>query len=182
MIRFTFKPEKFVNAIAYFAGNCPNVGRTKLCKLLYFADKEHLLRYGRTITGDQYYRLEHGPIPTKGLNMLRGMSSAANAALLCQWLILEKDKIRPKRKPDLKVFSKSDLRVLEGVCAKYGRYSAGYLSQLSHREPPWKKTGENEAIDFALFFEGRPEAENIKKIVESEQKSRKTLAQYRASL
>jgi uncharacterized phage-associated protein len=181
MISFTFRPEKFVNAIAYFVANCPTVGRTKLCKLLYFADKEHLLRYGRTITGDRYYRLEHGPIPTKGLNMLRGMSGPADAALLHQSLILEKDNIRPKRKPDLKVFSKSDLKVLEEVCAKYGKYSASYLSHLSHKEPAWRKTGENEAIDFALFFEGHPEADNIKEIVESEQQSRKALAPYRAS-
>lgn len=180
MIRFTFKPEKLVNAIGFFAANCANVGRTKACKLLYFADKEHLLRYGRTITGDHYYRLQHGPIPTMGLNMLRGMSTPANAALLSRWLSLEDDTITPKRKPDLKVFSRSDLRILEEVCAKYGKHSATYLSRISHREAPWKKTRRNEAIDFELFFEGRPEAENMKGIVKSDQKGRKVLASYRA--
>jgi uncharacterized phage-associated protein len=180
MISFTFKPEKLVNAIAYFVRNCSNVGRTKACKLLYFADKEHLLRYGRPITGDRYYRLKHGPIPTKGLNMLRGVSTPANAALLTYWLSLEDESIKLKRRPDLKVFSKSDLRVLEEVCGKYGRYSASYLSRLSHREAPWKKTKQNEAIDFELFFDGRPEADDIKKLVKCEQQSRKVLASYRA--
>jgi uncharacterized phage-associated protein len=180
MIKFSFKPEKFVNAIAYFAKNCSSVGRTKACKMLYFADKEHLLRYGRTVTGDHYYRLQHGPIPTQGLNILRGMSTPANAALLNRWLSLEDDSIKLKRRPDLKVFSKSDLRILEEVCTKYGGYSATYLSHLSHKEAPWKKTGQNEAIDFELFFEGRPEADDIKEIVQSEQKSRKVLASYRA--
>jgi uncharacterized phage-associated protein len=180
MISFTFKPEKLVNAITFFVKNCSNVGRTKACKLLYFADKEHLLRYGRTITGDRYYRLQHGPIPTNGLNMLRGKSTAANAALLGQWLSLEDDNIKLKRRPDLTVFSKSDLRVLEEICTKYGKYSAGYLSRLSHREAPWTKTAQNEAIDFELFFEGRPEADDIKELVKSEHKSRKVLALYRA--
>jgi len=179
MIRFTFKPEKFVNAIAYFIQQCPGVGRTKACKLLYFADKEHLLRYGRPITGDRYYRLPYGPIPTKGLNMLRGMSTPANAALLNRWLSLEGENIRAKRRPDLTVFSKSDLRVLEEICTNYGGYSATYLSKLSHKEAPWKKTNPSEPIDFALFFEGRPETEELRKIVEREQKSRKVLALYR---
>ena len=35
--------EKLINAIIYFAKNTRFLGKTKLCKLLYFLDFEHLL-------------------------------------------------------------------------------------------------------------------------------------------
>ena len=56
-IAFEFDVEKFVNASVYLVERCPEVTKMKLAKLLYFADKEHLLAYGRTITGDRYIKM-----------------------------------------------------------------------------------------------------------------------------
>ena len=42
-IAFTFDAGRFVNSSAYVVGKCNEVTRMKLSKLLYFADKEHLL-------------------------------------------------------------------------------------------------------------------------------------------
>ena len=33
----------------------------KICKILYFADREHLSKYGRSITGDVYIAMTYGP-------------------------------------------------------------------------------------------------------------------------
>ncbi len=43
----------------------------KACKLLFLADKRHLVKYGRTITGDRYSALEWGPIPSSIRDDLR---------------------------------------------------------------------------------------------------------------
>ena len=48
-IRFVFQPEKFVNAVAYLAQACPGSTKMTICKQLYYADKEHLVRFGRPI-------------------------------------------------------------------------------------------------------------------------------------
>jgi len=63
MLSFEFKPSKFGSAVAYLAERKPGVTKKELCKLLFFADKLHLLRYGRPITGDRYFALEQGPSP-----------------------------------------------------------------------------------------------------------------------
>jgi hypothetical protein len=34
-------------------------------KVLYFADKEHLEKYGRFICGDSCYAMKHGPVPSQ---------------------------------------------------------------------------------------------------------------------
>jgi len=43
----------------------------KLSKLLYFVDKEHLLSYGRTVIGDRYIKMEFGPVPSSGYNLMK---------------------------------------------------------------------------------------------------------------
>src|SRR5712692_1937947 len=68
-ITFNFKLEKLVHALAYFSKNgVRDLTKLKAAKLLYFADKEHLLKHGRPILGDTYYCLPYGPVPSVALN------------------------------------------------------------------------------------------------------------------
>lgn len=179
-ITFVFKPDKFVNAVAYFALRCPDVTKLKVCKLLFYADKEHLLRYGRPIVGDRYYQLPYGPIPTRGLDILRGKSLPAEEALLEKYVSVVDAKIFPKRNPDKKVFSKSDLEIMEDICSRYGHLSANQLMRLSHKEPSYIKANPSGSMDYLLFFEGRPDLDAIKHLVEAEQETRDVLGRFRA--
>src|SRR3989304_7235844 len=42
----------------------------KLLKLLYLADREALLRWGRPISTDVYVSMDHGPVLSKTLDMI----------------------------------------------------------------------------------------------------------------
>ncbi len=42
----------------------------RIYKSLYFANKEHLNRYGRAITADTFFALQYGPVPTKLADIL----------------------------------------------------------------------------------------------------------------
>ncbi len=172
-LKFSLDPEKIVNAVAYFAAQCRNATKMKICKLLYFADKQHLLRYGRPITGDTYVRKTYGPTPSAGLNMMRGQASSRLTALFQSKVAVHSNDVRPLSSPDLNVFSKSDLRVMQEVYKTYGHLTAAQLSRLSHREPSWKKTHSNQLIDFELFFEGHPEATATLDLLKEESRPRK---------
>lgn len=53
-IRFVFNERKAVQAAAYLLKlNGGRMGSTRLLTLMYLADREMLLRTGRTITGDE---------------------------------------------------------------------------------------------------------------------------------
>ena len=147
MISFDFKPGKFASAAAYLAERRAGTTQKHICKLLYFADKEHLLRYGRTITGDSYRALEQGPAPSHGFEALNKRGEKANT----------------------KVLSKSDIKVLDGIVAKLGKLKTCDLEELALKEPAWIKTDRNARMDFLLFFEGHPEAEAIKSILTEEE-------------
>jgi uncharacterized phage-associated protein len=153
-----------------------------VCKQLYFADKEHLVKYGRPILGDHYYRLEHGPIPTYGLDLLRHRSNPAANALLDKYVSLIGDSVHPKQAADRKVFSKSDLAVLDHIARKYGKLSAAQLRRKTHSEAPWANSDDRCPIDYELFFEEHPGSEEIRALAEAEQESRDVLRPYAAEL
>ena len=70
-ISFEFTLSKLIAAIAYFADQkLPLLDKLKTAKLLYFADKEHLLKHGRPILGDVYFCMEHGPVPSYSKNII----------------------------------------------------------------------------------------------------------------
>src|SRR5437899_12988053 len=70
-VAFTFDVEKASAALLYLASrDLPAFDKGKACKLLFLADKLHLVRYGRPITGDHYWALEHGPVPSTVLNLI----------------------------------------------------------------------------------------------------------------
>lgn len=174
-IRFKFDPEKFVASLAFFASHAKGIDKLKAAKLFYYADKYHLLRYGKPILGDVYYHLDYGPVPSKALDImneaidpyqLRGIPQS-NLELFKKYLSVDAEgKTHPtfevKGEPDFDVFSESELEALRETVRQYGHYSGRQLIDLTHREAPWRKTERNEEIDYCLFFEGakdaRPEA------------------------
>ena len=167
MLSFRFKPKKFASVVAYLAQRRPGITKKELCKLIYFADKEHLLRYGRTITGDQYYALEQGPIPTRGLDALNAKrkhpeddAEVAKYGTLRGWTFEYNG-----HPPDLKALSKSDLKVLDCIFQKMGHLRAWELEKRSHKEVAWVQAPPNGAMDFELFFEGRPDAVTMRDIL-----------------
>jgi uncharacterized phage-associated protein len=177
-LQFRFDAEKFASAVAYLAQACPGSTKMTICKQLYLADKEHLLRYGRPVIGDRYYKLPHGPVPTRGLDLLRGKGGAAESALLDRFVSVLGNSVHPKQPANRKVFSQSDLEVLDWVVEKYGELSASALRNETHAQAPWRDTGDACPIDYELFFEGHPEATDIKELAEAEQESRDLLRPY----
>ena len=167
MVSFTFKPRKFASVVAYLAARRPGITKKVLCKIIYFADKEHLLRYGRPITGDHYYALEQGPVPTRGLDAINAKNkhpeddaAVAQYGRLRGWTFEWNG-----QPPDLKALSKSDIKVLDEVFGRIGHLAAWELEELSHREAAWARAVQDGPMDFALFFEDAPDAERMKEIL-----------------
>lgn len=92
-------------------------------KMLYLADKEHLSRYGRTVTGDDFTAMEHGPLPehTYGLcKFVRGQKVHFDAMPDArEHLALDGNVFRLLSPPDLDALSISDRRALDSALTIY---------------------------------------------------------------
>lgn len=175
-IRFLFDPYKFVNVVAYLAGRCTEATKMKISKLLYYADKEHLLTYGRPIIGDRYVKMEYGPVPSMAYSLMKhdDRASADDQALFDERIAINGMKLSVTVAPDLRYLSETDLEVLDLVIARYGDMTPATLSTLSHREPAWEHAQMNREMDYRLMFAGSG-ADEINEIVQADQEIRDAL-------
>jgi uncharacterized phage-associated protein len=190
-IRFRFAPEKLVQALAFFAERgVRDLDKMKAAKLLFHADKYHLLKYGRPVIGDQYACMEYGPVPSASLNVMNDVVAQdphfppVEKALFDEYLAIERPMFkkypvfRARKEPDLDVFSDSDVEALDYAQKTYGAKSGWELSEQSHEEPSWKLANEQRTpgssviMDYRLFFEGHPGSADMLRFVEAQQEDR----------
>jgi len=143
-----YEQQKSIEAIIYIAQKIENVDYYKVLKLLYFADKEHLINYGRTITGDTYYRLEHGPCPTNNYDLIKSRKSTLfTKKLNTDFDVETKHSIVALREPNLDYLSESDIECLNNVITNIGVKGFAEIKELSH-DIAYKKARQNKAISF----------------------------------
>ncbi len=157
-VTFNFDFDRGVTAILYLASRPAEVvtalDKYKVCKLLFLADKYHLVQYGRPILGDFYKALPWGPVPQITLNGIqvvldekpKGSFAQQLAERLKGQLVIDRAFANPRfgaEEPDLSYLSRSDLEALDHVIAEHGRKSFEELMALTHRMAPYRKAWES---------------------------------------
>ncbi len=169
-ISFNFDFEKFLNLMIYIASKVDNLDVLKAMKFLYLIDRHHLVREGRPITGDVYYRLDWGPVPSLSYDLLKQMDDdnpsstrdLPDSTRLRECLNLDKNTrhttYRSKVDADLEYFSETERDSIEAVIAQYRDIDSVSLMNLTHQHVAHQKTPHRCKIDFRLFFEDDPGA------------------------
>ena len=171
-VQFEFDPEKTVAAALYIVSkNLPELTMAKLFKLLYLADKDHLVRYGRPITGDNYVAMKDGPVPSNLYDLFkeaRGTPSSPAGILLSKSIKAEVSTYQYPRLVasgtiDPMQLSISDIAALDRILFEFGRLSFLRLRSLTHETPAWENARADRASDsppmkFEDFFEEDPNA------------------------
>lgn len=65
-----FDDEKRIQIILYFITKLGKISKLHLIKLIFFADKYFLMRFGKSITGDKHCALPQGPICSETLDII----------------------------------------------------------------------------------------------------------------
>lgn len=160
--------RKIIQTLDYIAIHHPNktVGFMKAYKLLWLIDRYSLRHYARTVSGDQYYAMTLGPVPTDAKHILEGMPTNLQTFQddVHTYLNINTTthKIRSRKSPDMDAFSVSDVKVMDLILQHYGSMRSNDLSTLSHDYPEWKAYKErieddseksSFPINHSLFFE-----------------------------
>lgn len=152
--------EKLKDAIVYI-GSHPGVrdlGLTKLYKLLYFADAAHLRDHGATITGSEYIKYEHGPVPSRGEKCIRQLRKEARVqAQKVPYAGLEMIAISVLGAPSWSALDDDDVATLDAICSELGRETATELSKRSHAEPAWAAAHILQKLSHELMMYGAVE-------------------------
>lgn len=112
--------KKKVQTINFFAKNMSGkaIGKIDVLKAVFFADRYHMLKYCRTVTGDTYYAMKHGPVASEIKNICNLDSdwlSEEEISYAKQFLIIEKNSVHSvvEKDYDAKFFSETDIEALE---------------------------------------------------------------------
>lgn len=146
-----FKYDRAVNAILYSLAQLGgNTDMHKLCKILYFADQQHISRYGRSITGDTYIAMRFGPVPScvdDILKALRGDSFFSNCVTDLNDKIAFENRyiVKGLADPDMDELSESDVECLDYAIGLCKDKSFAELTAFSHGLA-WGNTKRDHAI------------------------------------
>ena len=169
-VEFKFDFPRTLAAITYIASRgIPDLTTYKILKIIFLADKYHLVRYGRTITGDKYCALPDGPVPSLIYDIFKKQVLKTPFTEEGR-RILENIKVNKPRfigNPTFKAIkaydatelSKSDIGALNKAINDFGKLSYGQLKKLTHKmaafDRAWsaKKTSQDAPMNFEDFFE-----------------------------
>lgn len=169
-LQFEYEALKAIAAIEFLSRQgIPDLTKGKIAKLLFLADKLHLVRFGRTITGDRYAALPHGPVPSLTCRILDVFEEGVEKTDLTQQLgsVVKLDKrftypyyvpTDVSRNLVEEELSQSDVDALGEIAAHFGKLSFSELRGLTHEMPAYEKAWERREFNSALmhledFFE-----------------------------
>jgi uncharacterized phage-associated protein len=140
---FPFSHRKTTQALNFFARQAGgSQDKLKALKLIYFADRYHLRRFGRPITGDEYLAMPYGPVAS-GAKDLAEMSEflGEDEREYGSRYIAPSDHhtYRSLAEVDERTFSESDRTALAWAWDKFGRKDKFELADLTHLYPEWKR-------------------------------------------
>lgn len=127
---FEFNRDKAVEVIIYLAERIEDPSYYSIGKLLYFADKTSLERYGRFICGETYVAMKKGPVPSNVYDMLK---EAVNNGT--DGFVVEGDYyVKALRQANLDKLSDSDIESLDKVIEVFGGLPNWVKGEMSHDE------------------------------------------------
>jgi len=150
-----YNANKQEQAMLHFLHRINNVflGKTKLMKLLYYADFEFYAKEKKTLTGDQYVAQTYGPLPQHAEALLKKMESEGKIHVEQDFLgRYPHIRYYPKVRPDMGIFSAAEAGHLEDVSRRFEHWSASQMTNQTHEEYPWKITPFGKVIDYHLAF------------------------------
>ena len=148
-IRFNINTQKAVETVLWVIergeSNVYNI-----MKILFAADKFHLNKHGRPVTGDRYVAMEFGTVPSWIYDATKLKES--KIGFIKKDMLLEAE---PRRKANMELMSESDIEALEHGFNEYAKLSFKRVLEKNHKERAWILARERSPLSEApdMLFE-----------------------------
>jgi len=160
------KATQALNFLARQSGG--RINKLKALKLLFFADRYHLRKYGRPVSECAYFAMSHGPVASEAKQVAEEHALLPASARSYARRFLEKKSdydYASIADVDKSVLSETDVEALTFAWENFGYLPKYQLRDITHRYPEWKRhervltSGGPRRVkmDYADFF-GDPDA------------------------
>lgn len=148
LVRFVFDIRKSIAATAYLCSlNRGRLNVLHLIKMLYAADRTALVKWHRTITGDRFVSMKHGPVLSRVYDLMQGRATGRDMEA---WSLVfsprDGNVISLKAPPDLGPLSEREIALLQKAFVTFRHVPAGKLIAFLHNVlPEWQDPGDSSA-------------------------------------
>jgi uncharacterized phage-associated protein len=144
-MHFRFDIRKAVAAAGYLCQlNGGSFDMLKLLKALYLADRKALVEWQRTITGDEFFSLRHGPILSRVYDLMRwGVRGPEMDAWASVFSPLRDNTVCVRAVVDTDSLSQRDMDALQSAFHEVKELSIGELIERLHGLPEWQDPGDS---------------------------------------
>ena len=144
--------EKLENMILYLAKHLDGVLKTKLNKLLWYCDFLHFKETSVSITGAQYMHYQYGPVPkhyelVTGIMESEGLLDKNEVGFNTEEGIVG-EQFTALVEPDRSMFSEKEVGVMDFVIDTFRTYTATRVTNQSHQETAYRKSGDRNVISY----------------------------------
>lgn len=138
-IRFQFDTEKSIQAIAYLLNALGGrEDKRKLMKLLYRAERDHFLQFGRPITGDRLCALPLGPVPSGAMDLING-NYEPQVPTYVHFQVNNNTVVLTENPGDARL-DDSDKDILRQIVEEHGDKHADEVQREAHDLPEYRET------------------------------------------
>jgi transcriptional regulator with XRE-family HTH domain len=157
--------EKFKQVLLYILnkiGGRPNIGQTVLYKLLYFIDFDYYEKYEEQLIGATYIKNNFGPTPVSFAKIVKDLERKG-LLVTVKSKYFDKDQTRyiAVQEVDLIGLNGRELKHIDDEIARLGHMSAGQISDLSHKDTPWRIAKDREVLNYEYVYY-RPEETSVR--------------------
>jgi hypothetical protein len=183
MLRLNFDIRKTIAAVAFLMNQ--EGGHLDMflgLKMLYLADKESLIRWGKTITGDSFVSLPKGPVLSEVYNLFKGVAPERDQQ---EWDTCFSERVNHSihlLKPvDVELLSEREMEVLEEARKQINNFAPWAVAKWLHETcPEWEDPqGSSAPIDPNVILRNAGRTEEEIQIIEE---SNRTYSQTRSLL
>lgn len=141
--------EKITEMVVYFSDKLSPF-KTKMNKLLFYADFLMFKQSCFSISGMRYKAIEMGPVPINFQSIFEYLANKDEIDIFTtefpQGYIGEQFKSKNNRPFRAELFSENELNVLEKVANVFKPTSTNQMIEISHLEEAWKKNEKNKSV------------------------------------
>jgi uncharacterized phage-associated protein len=110
----------------------------KLIKLLYLADREALLHWGRPISTDRYVSMDRGPVLSRVLDLATDGEDPGTPSIWASSITAPSNyEVELKAEAGDDELSEAEIQLLDKIFVEHGRKSRWELIELMHTLPEW---------------------------------------------
>jgi uncharacterized phage-associated protein len=140
VIKYVFNARKSAQAAAVLLKlNGGDMENYCFIKMLYLADREAYAKWGQPITGDEAVSMRFGPV----LSTIYDLTKGERPSLRADWspyisdVEEETHRVFLKEDPGADELSPAEVRMIEGVHARFGDYTWKAMKDFAHSLPEY---------------------------------------------